>query len=249
MHIDIITVFPEIIESYTSVSILKRAREKGLASVDAVNLRDFSSNKFRHVDDTPYGGGAGMVLACDPCFKAIEHCIDRAGENKPRIVFTSPAGRKFDQEYAEELSMEKNLIILCGRYEGFDQRIADTFATDEISIGDYVICGGELASLVISEAVIRLIPEVLGNDASCEDESFSEGLLEYPQYTKPEIFRGLGVPRVLLEGNHKKINEWRRHRQLEITLKKRPDIIDERLLSDSDLEYLKKIKSEGENNE
>lgn len=247
MYIDVISIFPQVIEAYTNVSILKRAQEKGLLSINAVNLRDFSSDKFHHVDDTPYGGGAGMVFTCDPCFKAIESCLKKETYKKPRVIFTSPAGRPFNQEYAEELSLEEHLIILCGRYEGIDQRIIDTFVTDEISIGDYVICGGELASLVITDAVARLIPEVLGNDTSCEDESFSAGLLEYPQYTKPEIYNNLRVPSVLLGGNHKEINNWRRKKQLEITLKKRPDIIDERLLTKEDLDYLKILKSEGEN--
>lgn len=250
MHIDIITIFPEIIDAYANISILKRAREKGFADINAVNLRDFSKDKFHHVDDTPYGGGAGMVFKCEPCFDAIEKCLcDVRSEKKPRIIFTSPVGRKFDQEYAEELSFEDNLIILCGRYEGIDQRIIDTFVTDEISMGDYVICGGELASLAISDAVIRLLPGVLGNDTSSEDESFSAGLLEYPQYTKPEIFRDKQVPSVLLGGNHKEINKWRREKSLEITLKRRPDILDINLLSPEDLDYLKKIKSEGENDE
>lgn len=248
MQIDIISIFPQVIESYAGESILKRAGEKGLAHINAINLRDFSKDKFHHVDDTPYGGGAGMVFKCEPCFDAIESCLkNHTSEKKSRVIFTSPAGRRFDQEYAEELSCEDHLIILCGRYEGIDQRIIDTFVTDEISIGDYVICGGELASLVISDAVIRLLPGVLGNDISSEDESFSAGLLEYPQFTKPEIFRQMRVPSVLLGGNHKEINDWRRKRQLELTLKRRPDILDENLLSKTDLEYLNKIKTEGEN--
>ena len=248
MLIDIISIFPQVIESYAGESILKRAREKGLAEINAINLRDFSTDKFHHVDDTPYGGGAGMVFKCEPCFKAIDSALaHNTFHKKSRVIYTSPCGKVFDQEYAEELSLEDHLIILCGRYEGIDQRIIDTYVTDEISIGDYVICGGELASLVISDAVIRLIPEVLGNDTSCEDESFSAGLLEYPQYTKPEVFMDQRVPGVLLGGNHKEINDWRRKKQLELTIKRRPDIINSDILTKSDLEYLHKIKSEGEN--
>ena len=248
MHIDIISIFPEVIEAYANISILKRAREKGLAEINAVNLRDYSADKHHHVDDTPYGGGAGMVFACDPCFKAIEDAKkNKVSEKAPRVIFTSPVGRVFNQEYAEELSVEDHLIILCGRYEGIDQRIIDTLITDEISLGDYVICGGELSSLIISDAVIRLIPEVLGNDTSCEDESFSAGLLEYPQYTKPEVYRDLRVPKVLLGGNHKEINNWRRKKQLELTLLRRPDILNSDLLTKEDLDYLNKLKSEGEN--
>ena len=247
MRIDIISIFPTVIDSYAGESILKRAREKGLAEINSIDLRAYSHDKFRHVDDTPYGGGAGMVFKCEPCFLAIEDCLKNIGsQKKTRIIYTSPAGKKFDEEYAEELSMEDSLIILCGRYEGIDQRIIDKYVTDEISIGDYVICGGELASLVISDAVIRLIPGVLGNDVSSEDESFSAGLLEYPQYTKPEIFRDMRVPSVLLGGNHKEINRWRRERQLELTFRRRPDILDSRLLTEKDLEYLKKLKTEGE---
>lgn len=248
MLIDIISIFPQVIESYANESILKRAGEKGLAEINAINLRDFSTDKFHHVDDTPYGGGAGMVFKCEPCFKALDYALSHnTFHKKSRVIYTSPCGRVFDQEYAEELSFEDHLVILCGRYEGIDQRIIDTYVTDEISIGDYVICGGELASLVISDAVIRLIPEVLGNDTSCEDESFSAGLLEYPQYTKPEIFMDQRVPSVLLGGNHKEINMWRRKKQLEITLKRRPDILESDMLTKWDLEYLHKLKSEGEN--
>ena len=168
MIIDIISIFPNLIESYANESILKRAQDANLATINAVNLRDYSSDKFRHVDDTPYGGGAGMVFKCEPCFLAIEDCLSKnKSHKKTRVIYTSPCGKPFNQEYAEELSFEDHIIILCGRYEGVDQRIIDTYVTDEISIGDYVITGGELASLVISDAVLRLIPDVLGNNASC----------------------------------------------------------------------------------
>ncbi len=247
MLIDIITIFPEIIESYASVSILKRAREKGLAEINAINLRDYSTDKFHHVDDTPYGGGAGMVFKCEPCFKAIDNALSHnTFHKKSRVIFTTPCGKTFNEELAEELSFEDHLIIICGRYEGIDQRIIDKYATDEISVGDYVLCGGELPALIISDAVVRLIPEVLGNDRSCENESFSCGLLEYPQYTKPEVYENLRVPDVLLSGNHKEIEKWRRLKQLERTLKRRPDILNSDLLTKEDLEYLDKLKSEGE---
>ena len=250
MLIDIITVFPEVVESYASVSILKRAKEKGIAQINAINLRDFSSDKFHHVDDTPYGGGAGMVFKCEPCFKAIDTALSHNTFNKKsRVIFTSPCGKTFNEEYAEELSFEDHLIIICGRYEGIDQRIIDTYATDEISVGDYVLCGGELPALIISDATVRLIPSVLGNDRSCEDESFSAGLLEYPQYTKPEIYEGLKVPEVLLGGNHKEIEKWRRQKQLERTFLRRPDILDGNLLTEEDIIILNKLKSEGDNNE
>lgn len=245
MIIDIISIFPNLIESYANESILKRAQDANLATINAVNLRDYSSDKFRHIDDTPYGGGAGMVFKCEPCFLAIEDCLSKnKSHKKTRVIYTSPCGKPFNQEYAEELSFEDHIIILCGRYEGVDQRIIDTYVTDEISIGDYVITGGELASLVISDAVLRLIPDVLGNNASCEDESFTNGLLEYPHYTKPEKFHGLNVPCELLSGNHAKINLWRRQQMLKRTLKRRPDILDDILLSDEDKLYLEKLKSE-----
>jgi tRNA (guanine37-N1)-methyltransferase len=209
MRVDILTLFPEMLSGPFSSSILKRAQERGLLEINLVNIRDFSTNKHHTVDDAPYGGGAGMVMGPEPLFGAVEY-VSRELGFMPGVVLMSPQGRPFSQALAANLSREKNLIIICGHYEGIDERVRDTLVTDEVSIGDYVLTGGELPAAVLVDAVARLIPGVLGEAASAEEESFTTGLLEYPHYTRPREYRGLEVPEVLLSGHHEEIRKWRR---------------------------------------
>ena len=219
MRIDILTLFPSIINSYLDESIIKRAIEKGLVNINVINIRDFSPFKSGQVDDTPYGGGGGMVLMCEPVFKAI----DSVKTSDSIVIMTTPAGIKYNQSTAVDLSKYKHLILLCGHYEGFDERIK-TKVDMEISIGDYVLTGGELASLVITDSVVRLLEGVI-TDTSLESESFTDNLLDYPVYTKPREYEGLKVPDVLLSGDHKKINEYRLEERIRITKEKRPDLL------------------------
>ena len=281
MNFHILTLFPEMIESGLHTSILGRAADAGFISVHAVNIRDFTEDKHGHVDDAPYGGGAGMVMQCQPIYDAYTDVLGTiAGSKvrffanarglrfeealldpdfqmmqfeKPRVLYTSPAGRVFDQQMARELAKEEDLILLCGHYEGVDQRVLDLIGAEEVSIGDYVLTGGELAAMVMTDAISRMVPGVLSNEASGVEESFSEicpqkemtkrarrevygdllpqdaddtlKLLEYPQYTRPEVFMGQKVPEVLLSGNHAEILKWRRAKSLERTMKRRPDIL------------------------
>lgn len=219
MKIDILTLFPSIINSYLDESIIKRAIEKGLVNINVINIRDFSPFKSGQVDDTPYGGGGGMVLMCEPVFKAI----DSVKTSDSIVIMTTPAGIKYNQSTAVDLTKYKHLILLCGHYEGFDERIK-TKVDMEISIGDYVLTGGELASLVITDSVVRLLEGVI-TDTSLESESFTDNLLDYPVYTKPREYEGLKVPDVLLSGDHKKINEYRLEERIRITKEKRPDLL------------------------
>ena len=243
MKCDVLTIFPEVINAYLNESILKRAREKKLLDVKVYNIRDFASGRHREVDDTPFGGGAGMVFKPEPLFAATEAL---KGDGVPRkVVLLSPQGRPFDQSKAEEFSIEdKRLVFICGRYEGIDERVLESLVDEEISIGDYVITGGELAALVIIDAAARLMPGTLGDSSSVEDESFSWGLLDYPHYTRPREFRGLTVPKVLLSGNHNDIMLWRRKEALRKTLKVRPDIIEKVGLTDTDIKLLSEIEEE-----
>jgi len=242
MRFDVLTIFPEIIESYISVSIIKRAIEKGIINVRVHNIRDYTTDKHRQVDDYPYGGGAGMIFKPEPLFNAIE-AVMSDGVARHRIL-TSPCGRVFTQDVAREFAKKHNaLLIICGRYEGVDERVK-ALVDEEVSIGDYVLTGGELASLVIIDAVSRLVPGVLGDECSAEDESFSTGLLEYPQYTRPSVFRGMRVPDVLLSGNHGEIKRWRRKEALRRTLKVRPDMLEKAELTDEDKILLKEVKEE-----
>jgi len=238
MHIDILTTFPGIIEDAFGESIISRARERGLVSIEAVNLRDFTHDAHRTTDDAPYGGGPGMVMKCEPVFEAVESIISTAVGVSPRVVMLTPQGRRFDQKIAEELAKESHLILICGRYEGFDERIREHLVDDEMSIGDYVLTGGEPAAIVIVDAVARLIPGVLGDDSSAEAESFSSGLLEYPQYTRPAQFRGWNVPDVLLSGNHAEIAKWRRRQAIERTRDRRPDMLEAAPLTDKEKKEL-----------
>ncbi len=242
MLFQILTTFPGIIEGVAGESILGRARQKGLIRVDPVNIRDFTSDRHHTTDDAPFGGGPGMVMKCEPVFSAVEALVSRAAGRKPRILLMTPQGRRFDQSMAEELAEESHIIIICGRYEGVDERIREHLVTDEVSIGDYVLTGGELAAMVVVDAVARLLPGVLGAEESPESESFSSGLLEYPQYTRPADFRGHTVPEVLLSGNHEEIGKWRRAQALERTLKRRPDLLETAALTEEDKAILARLK-------
>lgn len=238
MKIDILTLFPEMFEGMLSSSILGKAIEKQAAEVNLVNFREYSSNKHKNVDDYPYGGGAGMVLTPQPVFDAVEDIIKKTNK-KPRVILMSPQGETHSQEKAAELAEEDHLIFLCGHYEGFDERIREQLADDEISIGDYVLTGGELAAMVITDSVVRLLPGVLGNETSAPEDSFSNGLLEHPHYTRPADFRGLKVPDVLLSGDHGKIAEWRKKESLKRTAERRNDLLKNYPLSDQEKEWLK----------
>ncbi|MHC4112391.1 MAG: tRNA (guanosine(37)-N1)-methyltransferase TrmD [Planctomycetota bacterium] len=226
MRVDILTLFPEMFESPLGHSILKRARENGLVDIVLTNIRDFTRDTFRKVDDKPYGGGPGMVMMPGPLFGCFEH-VQKLSPEKGRTILLTPQGQKFDQKKALELSAEKRLILIAGRYEGFDERIRIGLDAEQISIGDYVLSGGELPAMVIIDAVIRLLPDALGDEDSSKDDSFSAGLLEYPQYTRPEVFRDMKVPDILLSGDHAKIAEWRRQQAIGRTKKWRPDILNE----------------------
>ena len=224
MKFYVLTLFPEMILQGLSHSVLKRALEGGVIEIHCVNIRDFSKNKHKQVDDYPYGGGAGMVLMPDCVYDAYLYAKEISGTS--RVIHLSPKGKPFRQKTAEEFSRCGNVILLCGHYEGIDERVLEEIVTDEVSVGDYILTGGELAAMILIDATARLVPGVLNNHASQLDESFSNGLLEYPQYTRPEIFRGKPVPEVLLSGHHKNIEIWRREQALNVTKQKRPDMID-----------------------
>lgn len=240
MKIDILTLFPEMFSGPFDSSIIKRARDRGLINIELINIRDFSQNKHHTVDDTPYGGGAGMLMAPEPIFEAVFHI--RASRGKAgRVIYLSPAGDTLNQELALELSREENIVLLCGHYEGVDERVREVLITDEISVGDYVLTGGELPAMVLVDAVARMIPGVLGEMSSSQEESFYQGLLEYPHYTRPREYRGMAVPEVLLGGHHENIRLWRRRCSLIRTLEKRPDLLAGAPLSDEDKLILKQI--------
>lgn len=239
MRFDVLTLFPDMFSSPLRESILGRAIEKGLIQIQTVNIRDFASDKHQVVDDAPYGGGQGMVMKVEPIARAIEYVKSRSPS--ARVIYLSPQGRQFNQNIARLLSARSHLILLCGRYEGVDERARELFVDEEISIGDYVLTGGELAALVVIDVVSRLLPGVLGSDRSAEEDSFFHSLLEYPQYTRPFSFRGSDVPEVLLSGNHAAISLWRRKKALERTWVRRPDLLDDAELSDEDKELLEQM--------
>ena len=238
MQFDVLTLFPEMFEILNE-SIIGKAKEKGLINVNLINIRDFSKNKHNKVDDTPYGGGAGMVLMPDVVYDAYKSLKT---ENA-KVIYMSPQGQKLDQKKVEELSKQEHLILLCGHYEGIDQRVLDKIVDEEISIGDYVLTGGEIPAMVLIDSVSRYIDGVLKDD-SIKEESFSQGLLEYPQYTRPEIFENQKVPEVLLSGHHQNIDKWRKKESLRKTLDKRPDLLENIKLSDEDKKILEEIKNE-----
>ncbi|MCI8834218.1 MAG: tRNA (guanosine(37)-N1)-methyltransferase TrmD [Ruminococcus sp.] len=235
MHFHILTLFPEMVMNGLNTSIIGRAVKKELLSIEAVNIRDYAFNKHQSVDDYPYGGGAGMLMQAEPVYLAYEAVMEKirerrqeAGqqETRSRVVYLSPQGRVFHQKLAEELAKEEDLILLCGHYEGIDERVLEEIVTDEVSIGDYVLTGGELPAMVMVDAIARLVPEVLHNDVSAEFESFQNNLLEYPQYSRPEIWHGKKVPEVLLSGHHANIEKWRLEQSILRTGQRRPDLLE-----------------------
>ena len=242
MTVDILTVFPEMFDSVFSVSILGRAREQGLLDIRFTDIRSFSAAKHKNTDDYPFGGGAGMVMTAQPILDAM--AAASAALPGARRIYLGPRGRKLTTALARELAAEDSLILLCGHYEGVDQRALDECVDEEISIGDYILTGGELAAMVLTDCVARFIPGVLGCAESPEEESFSDGLLEYPQYTRPRDLDGRTVPEVLLNGNHAKIRAWRRRESLRATLRFRPDLLETASLSPEDLKILKELENE-----
>ncbi|MDP2921946.1 MAG: tRNA (guanosine(37)-N1)-methyltransferase TrmD [Candidatus Omnitrophota bacterium] len=227
MRIDVLTIFPGMFEAVLGESIIKRARQKGIAQINILDLRDFSKDKHRKVDDKPFGGGPGMVMNAEPFFEAV-NCVRKKTKDlrlKTRVALLSPRGKPLNQKLAQKLSKYEHLVLLCGHYEGIDERVSEHLVDDEISIGDFVLTGGELAAMVVIDSVVRLLPGALGDEGSCVDESFTEDLLEYPHYTRPSDYNGMKVPDVLLSGDHKKIKEWRKKESLKVTRKKRPDLL------------------------
>lgn len=245
MNFHVLTLFPEMIEQGLNTSIIGRAIDKGLLSLNTVNIRDFSENKHNHVDDYPYGGGAGMVMQALPVYKAYESVKNTIlSDKKLRVVYLTPQGKVFNQSMAEEFSKEDDLVFLCGHYEGIDERVLELIVTDYVSIGDYVLTGGELPAMVMIDSISRLVPGVLNNEVSAEFESFQDNLLEYPQYTRPEEFMGKKVPEVLLSGHHAKIDTWRRQQSIIRTLHNRPDLLEKAVLTDKERDFLDKYKKE-----
>lgn len=243
MLIDIITIFPGMFQGPFDESILKKAKEKGILEINIHNLRDFTEDKHQTVDDYPYGGGAGMVMKPEPIFRAVEQILEPRTK-KPRIVLMCPQGEVFNQEKAKELAQEEHLLFLCGHYEGIDERVRDYLITDELSIGDYVLTGGELPAMVIVDSVARMIPGVVKELESTQQDSFYAGLLDYPHYTRPPEFRGWKVPEVLLSGHHGKIAAWRRKESLKRTYQRRKDLLEKAYLSKDDNKVLQEIREE-----
>ncbi len=249
MNFHVLTLFPDMIMQGLNTSITGRAMDKGLINVNTVNIRDFSEDKHSRVDDYPYGGGAGMVMQAEPVYKAYGYLAnhikmskeDPHSYQKPRVIYVTPQGSVFNQSFAKELAQEEDLILLCGHYEGIDERVLDMIVTDYVSIGDYVLTGGELPAMVMIDAISRLIPGVLNNEVSSEFESLQDNLLEYPQYTRPEIFMGQRVPEVLLTGHHANIEAWRRQQSILRTYERRPDLLEKAALTEEEGEYLTKL--------
>ncbi len=249
MNFHVLTLFPEMITSGLKTSITGRAIDNGLIHVNAVNIRDFSEDKHKRVDDYPYGGGAGMVMQAEPVYLAYGHLANQIrmhkGEHtpyhKPRLIYVTPQGPLFNQGMAKELATEEDLIFLCGHYEGIDERVLEMIVTDYVSIGDYVLTGGELPAMVMIDAISRLIPGVLNNEVSSEFESLQDNLLEYPQYTRPDLFLGKRVPEVLLTGHHANIDTWRRQQSILRTYERRPDLLERANLTEDEREYLTRL--------
>ncbi len=241
MRFHVLTLFPDMVLNGMETSVTGRAIKNGIITVHAVDIRDYSFDKHNRVDDAPYGGGAGMVMQPDPIYRAYADLVkDR--DTSPRVIYVTPQGRVFDQSLAEELSGEDELIFLCGHYEGVDERVLEEIVTDYISIGDYVLTGGELAAMVMMDAVARLVPGVLNNDESAQHESFRNHLLEHPHYTRPVEFHGKKVPEVLLSGHHGNIDKWRREESLKRTRLRRPDLLEKASLTKEDREFLERLK-------
>lgn len=243
MNYYILTLFPDMVMDGLNTSIIGRAKEKGLLSIEAVNIRDFTENKHNRVDDYPYGGGAGMVMQAQPVYDAYRHVEEKIGK-KPRVVYMTPQGKTFNQNMAEEFAKEEELVFLCGHYEGIDERVLEEIVTDYVSIGDYVLTGGELPAMVMIDAISRLLKDVLHNDTSAEFESFHDNLLEYPQYSRPENWNGKKVPEVLLSGHHANIEKWRREQSIMRTVEWRPDLMENAVLSKKEKIFLEKYLEE-----
>jgi tRNA (guanine37-N1)-methyltransferase len=243
MRIDVLTLFPRMFEGPLGESIIGKAREKELLEINVSNFRDYSDNKHQTVDDYPYGGGAGMLLKVQPVYDNIKAIEEATPETKKRVILLDPAGKPFDQKMAEEFSTEEHLVFICGHYEGYDERIR-SLVTDEVSLGDYVLTGGELGAMVMIDATVRLLPEVLGNQTSAQTDSHSTGLLEHPQYTRPAEFKDMKVPEVLMNGNHKLIEQWQLKESLRRTYQRRPDMLETYPLTAEMQKLLKEIEDE-----
>lgn len=241
MRIDILTVFPEMFRGPFDESIVKRAREKGLVDIRIYDLRGYSRNKHRKVDDYPYGGGPGMVLRPEPLFEALESVLN---QGEPHVILLTPAGKRYDQEMAKRLAQERHLVLICGHYKGVDERVGERFADEQISIGDYVLTGGELPAMVLVDSIVRLLPGAIGDQDSAEGDSFQHGLLDHPHYTRPEVYRGMRVPEVLLSGNHGRVRQWRRQESLRRTLHHRQDLLAKAELTEEDRKLLKELEEE-----
>lgn len=242
MNYHILTLFPEMVQNGLNTSIIGRAVNQGLLSIDAIDIRDYADNKHNRVDDYPYGGGAGMVMQPGPVYRAYKALEEKHGK-KLRVIYMTPQGRVFNQRMAESFAIEEDLVFLCGHYEGIDERVLDMIVTDHVSIGDYVLTGGELAAMTMIDCISRLVPGVLNNNDSAEIETFHDNLLEYPQYTRPEEFMGMRVPDILLSGHHANIAKWRREQSLIRTLERRPDLLTDAVLTDKDKLFLDKLKN------
>ena len=242
MRFDVLTLFPDMFEACLGDSIIARARKKGIIELNLINIRDFSKNKHKKTDDYPYSGGGGMLMTPQPIYDAYMSIVKNL-DYKPYTIYMSPQGHIFKQKTAVKLAEYKHIVLLCGHYEGVDQRIIDMIVDDEISIGDFVLTGGEIPAMAVIDAVSRMIPGVLAEQSSYENESHFSGLLEYPQYTRPEEFMGRKIPEVLISGHHAKIEEWKRHEALKNTYKKRPDMLDNAELTKEDLAFLEKLKN------
>jgi tRNA (guanine37-N1)-methyltransferase len=241
MKIDIVTIFPQMVEAPLAEGIVGRAIARGLLDLRVHDLRDSTTDKHRVVDDVPFGGGPGMVLKPEPLFRAVERIREERGQ-PAAVILTSPDGRRFSHADAERLARLPHLVVLCGRYEGVDERVRQALATEELSIGDYVLSGGELPALVITDAVARMVPGVVGDEASVAGDTFARGLLDFPQYTRPADFRGMAVPPVLLSGHHAEIEKWRRREALRRTLERRPELLEHAELSPSDVDVIEALK-------
>ena len=242
MKIDIMTLFPEMCETVLNESIIGRARKAEKVEISCVNIRDFAGNKHNKVDDSPYGGGMGMVMSAAPIYNCFHSLYDHECEAKPHLIYMSPKGKTFTQKRAVELSKLEHIVLLCGHYEGIDQRVIDEIVDEEISVGDYVLTGGELPALTVADAVCRMLPGVLADEVCFTDESHFDGLLEYPQYTKPDVWMDRRVPDVLLSGHHANINKWRREKAIEETYRRRPEMLDESKFSKKEKQFFDELK-------
>lgn len=240
MNFHVLTLFPEMIMNGLETSILGRAAAKGIVSFEAVNIRDYTLERHGKVDDYPYGGGAGMVMQAEPIYRAYEALVEKIGK-KPRVIYMTPQGQTFNQRIAEDLAKEEDLVFLCGHYEGVDERVLEMIATDYLSAGDYVLTGGELPAMMMIDCISRLVPGVLNNNVSAEFETFHDNLLEYPQYTRPEVFMGKKVPDILLSGHHANVEKWRREQSIIRTLKNRPELLEDAVLSKKEQKFLDEL--------